>query len=247
MFETGTNKWREFDTWPPENVEYKELHFTSENKIVFAKPENGNAEFDEFISDPANPVPFTSDTTWDITREYMIEDQSFVANREDVLVYETEVLTEDITLAGNIIADLKVSTSGTDADWIVKIIDVYPNTEGLVDEAKDKYAGKQYQQMVRSEVFRGRYRNSFEKPEPFIPNEVATVEIELLDVLHTFKKGHKIMIQVQSSWFPLVDRNPQKYIDNIYKAIDEDYIVATHRLYHSKDHSSKLKVRVLKD
>ena len=162
----------------------------------------------------------------------MSEDQRFAASRPDVLVFETKELTEDITLGGEIAVKLSVSTTGTDADWVVKLIDVYPG-----DEPNSKHTDKGvtlagYQHMVRSEIMRSRFRNSFEKPEPMVPNKVTDVSFKLQDVLHTFKKGHRIMVQVQSTWFPAFDRNPQKYVPNIYKAEPSDYIKATHKVYN---------------
>ncbi len=246
VFETGTNRWQAFEKWPPENTIHKELYLHENGKLAFTKQkEFSGSGYDEFISDPENPVPFVSYTSPDVPKKYMSDDQTFASKRQDVLTYETEVLTEDITFAGNIIADLHVAITGSDADWVVKLIDVYP---GDIETENEYYRGKNmgdYQQMVRSEVLRGRFRNSFEYPEPFVPHKITPLSLELIDVLHTFKKGHKIMVQVQSSWFPLVDINPQKYVANIYKANAEDYIKATHRVYHSAVHSSSLKVRIL--
>lgn len=238
VYETGTNRWRKFDVWPPKERKLKNLYFHENGKLSFAEPGNPAVEFNEFISDPSNPVPYIKDTIFDVPKHYMVDDQRFVAKRKDVLVYETAVLANNITIAGNIMAKLKVSTSELDADWVVKIIDVYP--ENYTDERMQGY-----QQLVRAEIMRGRYRNSFEFPEAFIPNEITDVDFELLDVLHTFKKGHKIMVQVQSTWFPLADRNPQKYIENIYKAKAEDYIKARHRVYHSEEQSSHLQVGII--
>ena len=175
----------------------------------------------------------------------MSEDQRFAYSRPDVLVFETPELTEDITLGGELLAKLLVSSTGTDADWIVKLIDVYPG-----DEQNSPYTDKSvslsgYQHMVRSEIMRSRFRNSFEKPEPMVANKITPINFALQDVLHTFKKGHRIMIQVQSTWFPLFDRNPQKYVPNIYKAVDADFIKATHRVYHSSEAASYLEVSVL--
>jgi putative CocE/NonD family hydrolase len=180
----------------------------------------------------------------DMQREYMTADQRFLAGRKDVLSYQTEVLDKDVTIAGNIWANLKVATTGTDADFVVKILDVYPDTasNNKFTAPGVKMAG--YQQMVRSEPIRGKYRNAFDKPEPFVPGQVTPVNFELQDVLHTFKKGHKIMVQVQSTWFPLIDRNPQTFV-NINKADESDFKTATHKLYTSKQHSSFLKVRVV--
>jgi putative CocE/NonD family hydrolase len=191
-----------------------------------------------------NPVPFIDGIDFDMKREYMTADQRFAEKRPDVLTYKTEVLDKDITIAGNIWANLKVSTTGTDADWVVKVLDVYPDTA-----TANKFTGKEvnmagYEQMVRSEAMRGKFRNSFEKPEAFVPGKVTPVNFELQDVLHTFKKGHRIMVQIQSTWFPLIDRNTQQFQD-IMKAKDTDFKKATHKVYSSKAHPSYLKVRVM--
>ncbi|ALJ01131.1 X-Pro dipeptidyl-peptidase [Rufibacter tibetensis] len=245
MFNTGANQWREFAAWPPKNTQERLLYFGANGKLSFEKPAAGGTGFDEFISDPDKPVPFSEETTVGMTREYMTDDQRFASRRPDVLVYQTDVLTEDITLAGEILSALNISTTGSDADWVVKLIDVYPDTarQNAHNPASVKMGG--YQQMVRSEVLRGRFRNSYEKPEPFTPNQVTAVNVPLQDVLHTFKKGHRIMVQVQSTWFPLVDRNPQKYVPNIYEAKAEDFQKATHRVYHNAQQPSYLKVKVL--
>ncbi|WP_210463963.1 CocE/NonD family hydrolase [Rufibacter roseolus] len=245
MFNTGANQWREFAAWPPKNTQERMLYFGENGKLSFEKPAATGTGFDEFISDPNKPVPFSEETTTGMTREYMTDDQRFAGRRPDVLTYQTDVLTEDITLAGEILSALNVSTTGTDADWVVKLIDVYPDTarENAHNPASVKMGG--YQQMVRSEVLRGRFRNSYEKPEPFTANQVTAVNVPLQDVLHTFKKGHRIMVQVQSTWFPLVDRNPQKYVPNIYEAKAEDFQKATHRVYHNAQQPSYLKVKIL--
>ena len=243
-FETGVNKWKTFKTWPPKEAEEKNLYLLPGGKLSFKAPVGTNNSFDEFISDPNKPVPFYSGITLGMQREYMTGDQRFADYRPDVLTYETDVLDKEVTLAGNIWADLKVSITGTDADWVVKVIDVYP------DSAKNsQFTGKDivmsnYEQMVRSEAMRGKFRNGFDKPEPFVPGKVTPVNFELQDVLHTFKKGHRIMVQVQSTWFPLIDRNTQQF-QNIMKAKDSDFKKATHRVYTSKDHPSYLKVRVM--
>jgi len=241
-FQTGVNQWKTFNTWPPKETEDKNLYFLPGGKLSFEAPTtNGTA--DEFVSDPNKPVPFINGIDNDMKREYMTGDQRFAESRPDVLTYQTEVLDHDVTLAGNIWANLKVSTSGTDADWIVKVIDVYP------DSAKNNQFStgthlSHYEQMVRSEAMRGKFRNSFEKPEPFVPGQVSPVNFELQDILHTFKKGHRIMVQVQSTWFPLVDRNPQVFED-IMKAKDTDFQKATNKVYTSGDNPSFLKVRVM--
>jgi len=243
-FETGVNKWKEYKTWPPKEAQEKQLYLLPGGKLSFSAPAAGKDSYDEYVSDPNNPVPFLDHKSMDMDREYMTADQRFLADRKDVLSYTTDVLTNDVTIAGNIWANLKVSTTGTDADFVVKVLDVYPDTA-----ANNKFTGKDvkmagYQQMVRSEPMRGKYRNSIEKPEPFTPGKVTPVNWELQDVLHTFKKGHKIMVQVQSTWFPLIDRNPQTFVD-IMKCDSTAFKKATHRVYTSKTNPSFLKVRVV--
>ena len=186
-----------------------------------------------FISDLKHPVPYSEDIKTVFTpRKYMTDDQRFAARRPDVLVFETDILSEDYTLAGDILAKLKVATTGSSADWIVKVIDVHPdNLEETNDKLQDHLKMSNYHLMVRSEVLRGRFRNSFEHPEPFIPNKKTEVNIKLQDVFHTFKKGHKMQIQVQSTWFPLIDLNPQTYVDNIYKADEKDFKNQTHTVF----------------
>ncbi|WP_426061580.1 CocE/NonD family hydrolase [Hymenobacter sp. B1770] len=244
VFEGGTNQWRTFDAWPPKAAQNRTLYFQPNGKINFEQPASGS-EFDQFLSDPAHPVPFTEATATGMTREYMTDDQRFASRRPDVLTYQTDVLTEDLTLAGPIEALLQVATTGSDADWVVKIIDVYPNDTPDNPRTQPHVRLGGYQQMVRSEVMRGRFRNSFAKPEPFTPGQVTPVPFTVPDLMHTFKKGHRLMVQVQSTWFPLVDRNPQKYVDNIYQAEESDFQIATHRLYHSPASASKLVVKVL--
>lgn len=243
VFETGVNRWRKFEHWPPSGTAQKRLYFHPNDKLFFEKPASNESGYDEFISDPKRPVPFTEAITTGMSVEYMTDDQRFASRRPDVLVYQTEVLTEDLTLAGPLQADLRVATTSTDADWIVKLIDVFPADTKEVSPAGRPLGG--YQMMVRSEVIRGRFRNSYSKPEPFVPNEITRVPLELLDVLHTFQKGHRLMIQVQSTWFPLVDRNPQKYVPNIYLAKDTDFVKATHRVYFTKEQPSSIEVGVL--
>ena len=244
-FETGTNQWRTFDQWPPREIEQRQLYFHEAGRLSFESPVTQDDAYDEYVSDPAKPVPFTEDVATGMTRNYMTDDQRFAARRNDVLAYQTAVLDEDITLAGPILADLWVSTSGTAGDWIVKLIDVFPDDAPDYDDTpRGRHMGG-YQMMVRSEVIRGRFRNSYEHPEPFVPNEPTNVTLELLDVLHTFKRGHRIMVQIQSTWFPLVDRNPQKYVENVFLADDDDFIKTTNRVYRSQDHPTRLRVGVL--
>jgi putative CocE/NonD family hydrolase len=245
VFETGANEWKQFDQWPPKNVKETSLFFRENKELSF---ENSNVDrnlFDEYISDPEHPVPYTKQTTERMLREYMDEDQRFAAERNDVLVYQTTPLEEDITISGPIEANLFVSTSGTDADWIVKLIDVFPDTAKDLSPNPCNIKMGGYEMMVRGDIMRGKYRNSFSIPEPFIPNKITKVSFQLQDILHTFKKGHKIMVQVQSSWFPLADRNPQKF-ENIYFARDNDFQKATQRVYHSKEYPSCLKIFILK-
>jgi hypothetical protein len=248
VYETGANAWRTFDAWPPKQTMQKALYTREGMGLSFdAPPANEDDKaFDAFISDPAHPVPFTEAVNIGMTREYMTDDQRFASRRTDVLAYQTPALKENITLAGPVISDLWVSTSGTDSDWIVKLIDVFPPDAPDHDDMPTYKHMAGYQMMVRSEVIRGRFRNSDAKPEPFKPNEPTLVRLPLQDVLHTFQKGHRIMIQIQSTWFPLVDRNPQKYVDNIYSdAKDDDFIKATQRVYRAGAHATKFEVGVL--
>jgi putative CocE/NonD family hydrolase len=245
MFDTGALKWREFDAWPPANVEPAALYLQPGGGLAFEPPTESNS-YDEYVSDPDRPVPYTEDVHLRRTTEYMTDDQRFAARRPDVMVYTSEILTEPVTLAGPIGADLRVSTTGTDADYVVKLIDVFPDSLRDYESNEKSVPMAGYQMLVRGEVLRGRYRNSFENPEPFVPGEVTRVQFEIPAVMHTFKPGHRIMIQVQNSWFPLVDRNPQKFV-NIYEAGEEDFQPATHRIYHDAANSSAIRVHVLKE
>lgn len=244
MFETGTHQWRRFDAWPPTTVSAQTLYLGAAGALGTDHPTDGNDAYDEFISDPAKPVPFTIQPNTSYPRSYPIEDQRFAASRTDVLVYETEPLDEDLTLAGPIQAKLRVSTTGTDADWVVKIIDVYPGDFPNPEPNPANVVLGGNQQLVRAEVFRGRFRNSFEIPEPFEPGRITAIEFTLQDVLHTFRSGHRLMIHVQSSWFPLVDRNPQTFVD-IATAKPEDFRKATHRVYRSAEAPSLVVLPVL--
>jgi len=243
MFETGNNKWQTFKQWPPKNLKSEKLYFYKAGNLSTQTPEN--KEFNLFISNPKNPVPYTEALSTGMTKEYMTDDQRFAEKRKDVVTYKTEILEKDKTIAGKIKVCLYVSTNQSAADWVVKLIDVYPDNFKNFAHNPDSIKMGGYEQMVRSDVFRGRYRNSLEKPEPFTPNKITKIEFELQDVLHTFKKGHKIMIQVQSTWFPLVDINPQKYVDNIYKAKEDDFIKATHKIYCSKNNASYIEIKIL--
>ncbi|MBP7746080.1 MAG: CocE/NonD family hydrolase [Phycisphaerae bacterium] len=245
VFETGANRWRTFTQWPPANVISRPLYFVADGGLAWSAPSASGRVCDEYVSDPAAPVPFCERTDPDVPQEYMTDDQRFAARRPDVLVYRTPPLTAEVTVAGPIRADLWVSISGTDADWIVKLIDVLPSDAPDNDNTVPGPHPGGYQMHVRSEVFRGRFRNSYAHPEPFVPDEPAHVAFDLQDVLHTFQRGHCIMVQVQSTWFPMVDRNPQTYVDNIFEADEADFIQATHRVYRASDYPTHLQLGVL--
>ena len=230
VFDTGKKEWKSYDVWPPKNTEKKSFYLSDKQELT--STQKGDAKIN-FISDIKHPVPYSEDIKTVFTpRKYMTDDQRFAARRPDVLVFETENLTEDFTLAGDILAKLKVATTGTAADWIVKVVDVHPaDLKNDNDEMQSHLKLSNYHLMVRSEVLRGRFRNSFTHPEPFTPNEKTAVTIKLQDVFHTFKKGHKVQIQIQSTWFPLIDLNPQTYVDNIYKANKKDFTSQTHSVF----------------
>jgi uncharacterized protein len=245
VFETGSNQWRSYDAWPPKNIESRNLFLQAGGGLSFARPTERDKSFDEYVSDPARPVPFINGVAIGMTREYMTEDQRFASRRPDVLVYQTEPLTENLTVAGPIRATLYVSTSGTDSDFIVKVIDVLPNdTPDHSANAEGVKLGG-YQMMVRGEPMRARFRNSFSRPERMSPNKVTKVEFTMPDVNHSFLKGHRLMVQIQSTWFPLVDRNPQKFVD-INRATEADFQKATQRVYRYGQYSSALTLQVLK-
>jgi putative CocE/NonD family hydrolase len=241
VFDSGKKAWSTFESWPPENTMKETLFLSGDQKLT---EKQHNQEAITFISDLKRPVPYTEDIKTVFTpRKYMTDDQRFAARRPDVLVFETDILDEDLTLSGDILAKLKVATTGTDADWIVKIIDVHPaNAKNENEDMQDHLKMSNYHLMVRSEVMRGKFRNSFSKPEPFIPNQMTGVDIKLQDVFHTFKKGHKLQVQVQSTWFPLIDLNPQTYVSNIYKAKESDFKTQKHTVFTS----SSIEFTVLK-
>ena len=244
VFETGSNTWRRYDSWPPKNVESRDLYLTANGGLAFA-PDKTVAGFDEYVSDPARPVPFINGTAIGMTREYMVEDQRFASRRPDVLVYQTPILDRDVTLAGPIKATLFVSTTGTDSDFVVKLIDVFPDSMPDPDPNPAGVTMGGYQMLVRGEPMRAKFRNSYSTPEPMPPGKVTKVEFTLPDVNHAFLRGHRIMIQIQSSWFPLVDRNPQKFLD-INRATESDFQKATQRVYRSAPNNSRITVSVLK-
>ena len=244
VFETGTHRWRRFDAWPPKQVQERTLYFHARGMLSFDAPSASEAGHDEYVSDPAKPVPYTLEMSTGYPRSYPVHDQRFAASRPDVLVYETEPLEEDLTFAGPLSASLHVSTTGTDSDWVIKLIDVYAGDYPDPRPNPASVAMGGYQQLVRGDVFRGKFRNSFEKPEPFEPGKRATIKFTIPDIFHTFRRGHRVMVHVQSSWFPLVDRNPQTFV-NIPTAKPEDFRKATQRIYRSAEAPSSLTVRVL--
>lgn len=247
LFETGTNKWNKFSEYPPKNISNKALYLSGDGKLSFTPAVQTKQQFDEYISDPAKPVPYTAvhaDSRAFYQRYYMNEDQRFAAERPDVLVYESEPLTGNLTVVGSVAAHLTVSTSGTDADWVVKLIDVYPDdAKNPIPNTKNVKMGA-YQNLIRGEILRGKFRNSLEKPEPFTPDKAEELTINLLDIDHTFLKGHKIMVQVQSSWFPYYNRNPQTFC-KIPDADEKDFQKARIRIYHSAAGQSFLQLPVL--
>ena len=251
IFMTGANEWRSFTQWPPADKEDKALYLQSNGKLDWTKPAASNS-FSEYTSDPAKPVPYEEQVHFNRTRTYMTDDQRFASRRPDVLVFKTDILTADITVTGNVIADIMTSISTTDADFVVKVIDVFPDDMGYNDiniyaekDPVNPYPMGGYQMLVRAEIFRGRYRKSYENPSAFTPGKIEEVKFELPSIAHRFKKGHRIMVQVQSSWFPLVDRNPQQFVD-IYHCDEKDFIKSDIRIYHNGQNASKIILPVLK-
>ncbi|MCK5379091.1 MAG: CocE/NonD family hydrolase, partial [Acidobacteria bacterium] len=245
IFETGANRWRSFDQWPPASLEQSTLFLGGREGLTWAPPTTEGEAFVEFLSDPAKPVPYSAAITTGWNKGYMTEDQRFASRRPDVLVFRSEPLSADLTVAGPLEAELWVSTTGTDADWVVKLVDEFPGrVEGFDPESDDEDLGGT-QRLVRSEIFRGRYRNGYDQPEPFSPGEPTRVVVPLQGVLHTFKRGHRIMIQIQSSLFPFFDRNPQTFVPNIFEAEEKDFVKATHHVYVSADHQSVIHLGVL--
>ncbi len=242
VFFTGENTWHKLPQWPPAGVQEKSLYFHKGGQLSFLKPK-ATKGYEEYLSDPSRPVPYTPGIHKHRIAEYMTDDQRFAATRTDVLSFESDVLTEDLTVAGPLVADLRVSISTTDADFVIKVIDVFPDNFKYSDT--DKYIMNGYQMLVRGDVFRGRYRHSFANPTAFVPGKVEEVKYTLNDIAHVFKKGHRIMVQVQSSWFPIVDRNPQQFVD-IYHAKESDFIKSAIRIHMSATEGSKIILPVLK-
>lgn len=245
MFQTGENRWRFLDSWPPAETQPAQLYLREGGKADFSPPPSPAMAYDEYVSDPAKPVPYTAQITHWYNPAFSVEDQRFAARRPDVLVYESDELAEDMTVAGPIVPSLYVSTSGTDCDWVVKLIDVFPDTMRTPRERRREVQLGGYQMLVRGDVLRGKFRSSLAKPEPFVPGEMTKVEFTLNDVFHTFKRGHRIMVQIQSTWFPKIDRNPGTFVD-IFKAQESDFRATTQRVYRSPEYPSCLNVRVLK-
>ncbi|MFA6127257.1 MAG: CocE/NonD family hydrolase [Bacteroidales bacterium] len=246
VYDTGLCKWDSLSSWPPLNISTKSYFPGPGNSLTEVTKATGNNKgFDEFTSDPAKPVPHSNKiiNSWDT--DFMVSDQRFASCRPDVLYYETEPLREDLMMVGEIEVELNISTTGTDADWFVKMIDVFPDNEPDYEGISEKTHMSGYQSLVRLGVMRGKFRNSFEKPEPFVPGKITRVNVKLNDVCHTFKTGHKLMVQVQSSCFPLYDINPQKFVD-IYHAEAIDFLKATHRLYYGHEHLSTIKINILR-
>jgi putative CocE/NonD family hydrolase len=248
LFQTGSNNWAQFDSWPPREALTRNLYFREDGKLSFEPPETNSADaVDSYVSDPAHPVPYRHrpvDMTYPEDHPgswytWLVQDQRFVDQRPDVLTWQTDELAEDVTLAGQVTAKLFASTTGTDSDWIVKLIDVYPQKE------TDDWKLSGYELMISDEIFRGRYHNSYEKPEALKPGEVIPFTIDLHTQDHVFKKGHRIMVQVQSTWFPLYDRNPQKFVPNIFQATDADYQSATQHIYRTKQYPSSVEIMTL--
>lgn len=251
IFFSGANEWKQFNQWPPAEKTDQSFYLQEGGSLSTVKPV-AKSSFSEYVSDPSKPVPYTEDVHMDRTIAYMTDDQRFANRRTDVLSFQTEVLTEDLSLAGTVIADLITSISSTDADFVVKVIDVFPDNFSYENQpggggrfGNSQYTMSGYQMLVRGEIMRGKFRNSFETPVPFKPGKAETVKFELPDVAHTFKKGHRIMIQIQSSWFPLADRNPQKFM-NIYEASPTDFQKATIRIHHDATNSSRIVLPVLR-
>lgn len=243
IFQSGSNRWMTYDAWPAKKVDKRELYFQADGRLSWDKPKATSDAFDSYVSDPANPVPYrkppilqtyTRGSTWGA---WLVDDQRHLDGRKDVLSWRTNFLVDDLTFTGDVIANLFAATTGSDSDWVVKLIDVYPK-----DAQPDNMAG--YQLMVASEIFRGRYRKSFEKAEPIDPNRPTRFGFDLRGQNYTFKKGHRVMVQVQSSWFPLYDRNPQTFVPNIFKASASDFITATQRIYRARKYPSHLTVSV---
>jgi len=240
---TGANEWRRYDSWPPKGTKQNTLYLREKGGLSFEKPSMKEG-YDEYVNDPDKPVPYTNEIRHWYNAAFMLEDQRFAARRPDVLVYQTEPLEEQVTIAGPIQVNLFGSTSGTDCDWIVKLIDVFPDDtpNPVPNPTKVIFGG--YQMLVRGDVLRGKFRNSLARPEPYVPGKVTETFFELQAALHRFKQGHRIMVQIQSTWFPMIDLNPGVFTD-IYHASESDFRKTTQRVYRSGKESSHFVIPVL--
>lgn len=247
VFSTGSNRWHFFEAWPPPEAETAALYLQPNGKLGFEAP-SGSETSAEYVSDPSVPVPHTPEIVIYRDDEYVLKDQRFAARRPDVLVFESDPLEHGVTLAGHLFAHLFVSTTGTDADFIVKLIDAYPGDADRELSAPEEGGCDPpmggFQMLVRGEVMRAKFRDSFEEPRPMLPGVITELRFDMQDIAHTFRRGHRVMVHIQSTWFPLVDRNPQAFTD-IYGAREEEYRKATQRVYFSRDHPSRLEVHVL--
>jgi len=246
VYRTGGERWDRYDSWPPKNANAKSLYLLPGGKLGWEKPAAGSKPFEEYVSDPSKPVPVAERVgNSGMPREYMTGDQRFASKRADVLTFTSDPLTDDVTISGPVAPVLHVATSGTDADFVVKLIDVFPDNAPNWPGDTSGFVVAGYQQLVRGEPFRGRYRRDPAKPVAFVPNQPDSLRYAMPDINHTFKKGHRIMVQIQSSWFPLTDRNPQTFVPNIFEAKPSDFKSASMRVYHTAAQSSRLEVRVL--
>jgi putative CocE/NonD family hydrolase len=243
VFNTGANVWRFLDAWPPHNTAARNLYLQADGGLAFAAPAAHGRVFDQYVSDPAKPVPYTAAITHWYQGGFMVEDQRFAARRPDVLVYQTPVLDAAVTVAGPVDVAFSVSTSGTDCDWIVKVIDVFPDS-GAGTDPRNPNAMAGYEMLVRGDVLRGKFRNSMSRPEAFVPNAVTPIHYRMNDIFHTFRPGHRIMVQVQSTWFPMIDRNPGRFMD-IWHATDADFHATTQRVFRSAEYPSHVVLPVL--
>jgi putative CocE/NonD family hydrolase len=244
VFETGPNRWHFLDAWPPRATTATPVYVRAGGALSLEPPTEAAGAFDEYVSNPAKPVPYTAEHRHWYNAAFMVEDQRFAAHRPDVLVYQTEPLTSDFTVAGPIAVEFTVSTSGTDADWIIKVIDVLPDSGTGGSPAARNRMGN-YQMLVRGDVLRGKFRNSMSNPEPFTPGAPTPLKFRLNDVFHTFRPGHRLMVQVQSTWFPIIDRNPGRFMD-IWQATDADFQPTTQRVYRSSAQPSRVVLPVLR-
>ncbi len=245
IFDTGMKEWDKFTQWPPENAVEKTFYLHADGSLSFEKPQADAKDYSQYFSDIDNPVPATQTIAFGFIPPYQTADQRYAARRPDVLTFTTGILKDDVTITGNMLANLWVSTSGTASDFIVKVIDIYPASYEENKYTPEDAELDNYHQLVRAGVMRGRFRDSFSDPKPFVPGKVTYVDVPLLGIHHTFKKGHKIQIQIHSTWFPWIDLNPQSYVPNIYRADASDFQNAIQRVYHTPEYPTSIEVKVL--